>query len=45
MDTHENRALRRTEVDSLLRRLLAIDVEPDKALIDEEIVRRRLALI
>ena len=45
MDTHESRSLARTDVDSLLRRLLAVNVDPAKARIDEEIVRRRLAAI
>ena len=45
MDTHENRSFGRTEVDALLRRLLAANVDPAKARIDEEIVRRRLAVI
>lgn len=45
MDTDDDRRMGRTDVDTLLRRLLAIDVDADRAMIDEEIVRRRLAVI
>lgn len=44
MDTDDKRRVARSEVDSLIRRLLVVDVDPKKAMIDEEIVRRRLAV-
>ena len=45
MGTNDERRIGPAEVDSLLRSLLVIDVEPDKAMIDEEIIRRRLAIL
>jgi hypothetical protein len=45
VDTNDRRSFGRPEVDALLRRLLALDVDPAKARIHEEIVRRRLAAI
>lgn len=44
MSTNDDRRIDPAEVDSLLRRLLVIDVAPEKAMIDEEITRRRLAV-
>jgi len=45
VDTNDNRPVRRVEVDALLRRLLAVDKDARQASIDDEILRRRLALI
>ncbi|HEX4903930.1 MAG TPA: hypothetical protein VFU93_00670 [Acidimicrobiales bacterium] len=44
MDTDDKRRVGRSEVDALIRRLLVVDVDPDRAMIEEEIVRRRLAV-
>jgi hypothetical protein len=45
VDVHVVPAPDRVEVDALIRHLLATEKDPAKALIDEEIVRRRLTLI
>ncbi len=44
MDRNDIRPRTSADVDSLLRRLLCIETEPSRAVIDEEIVRLRLAV-